>query len=340
MLIFIPGIINAQEAYLIDLGKNQNDIIKNTINYSEDIEIIISNKLISAGISYNITITREFQMNEILEIPAHKEGEIVNIKTIGCSVLNNNIENIKEATREEKVAEYVKELETDLQKAQQTDPNEEFKSCQYEQIQLAKKIIGDTRESRKINQLKPNEQIIITISRVEDGKKKEWKHILQTQKKGKWLTTYGFTYVANVLKKGEPYFAKQSDTAFSITPLEQRSRLSFIPSVFFTWFPYKDINRSWSPSVTAGVGYDLEAPTAFLGGSFLYHQNIAISIGFAAHQQDFLNGRYNSGDIINDNLTEAQLNEQRYVINPYISINFRLGTSPFKGPKQETDTEE
>jgi len=83
-------------------------------------------------------------------------------------------------------------------------------------------------------------------------------------------------------------------------------------------------------SYTGGIGYDLEAPTGFLGISLFFNQRIGISTGFAFHKQDVLSGQYNEGQILNDLKPESELHENNYTVNPFISLNYVIDKNIFK----------
>ena len=164
---------------------------------------------------------------------------------------------------------------------------------------------------------------------------KEWKYVYKTPSRGKWVTSYGFSFITNVFDEEKEYFSKANDTAFVITRKIGNKKLNFAPSVFFTWMPSKCLNENFSFNFTGGLGFDLEAPTVFLGGSVFYNQNLSLVLGLTAHQQHYLNGQYSPNEIINENLSKEQLHEKLYTINPFFSLTFRFKENPEKELKEE-----
>ena len=325
----------AQEIFSIDLAKGQNIETRQTVTAGVPLQIIIKNKLLNQ--EYSISVQKKFQLLEELSLNA-SEGTINSLRLNEKCLITKKANALNKLDKEKMISKGVNNLKELLllyeQKEATKEENKRDTICTKSDIANALFVIEKTRKRLLPQTLKKGEYIEVTISRKvegDDDKEITWTSIYTTEKKGKWLTTYGFSFVPELISKSESFFSKQADTVFTITELNKRSRLNFVPSVFFTWFPYKDIEKDFSFSWTCGLGFDLEAPTAFLGGNLLYNQNIGISFGLAAHQQDFLNGRYEEGEIITENLGEEQLNEKLYSINPYISVIFRLGSSPFKG---------
>lgn len=345
ILALLTCVIHGQEKYEINLAKNPNGVVEQTIDFKDKLLITITNKLPKA--EYDISIERKIKIADELKLDRDTDGQPkpkMESANSPCVEFLNNIEAIDTVGTEKGLSKLIKKITRDLTKldgpGNQIPPN--LKSCTQEHKEKALDAMNMTVYQLMPQKLKQGEDIEVTISRKsfnENEDKIVWKYVFTTQKRGKWLTTYGFTYVPTVFKKSEPFFAQQTDTVFTVTPLNKRSRLLFVPSIFFTWFPYKDIGKNWSPSFTGGIGYDLEAPTAFIGGNLLYNQNIGISMGLAAHQQDFLNGRYEDGQILKENLGENQLLEKLYTFNPYISVTFRFGAATFKNSDTASATE-
>ena len=146
------------------------------------------------------------------------------------------------------------------------------------------------------------------------------------------------TYVHDNLNKKETYFLTPIDETYVITKKARRSKLEYIPTVFFSWMPTQNITNYATFSVTGGIGYDLEAPTGFLGGSIFFNQRFGLVAGFAIHKQDFLSGQYSEGQALNDLILEDQLHESNYTVNPFISLNYVIDKNIFK--KKSTETTE
>lgn len=320
---------------VIDLADKNN--IEQNVKAGTTLNLKIKSLLPNEN--YSISVEKKLDLLQTLKITAE-----ININPAAQSVcpISRLLKFIDTLKSEKELVVVVNKLEKLLSKEPRLifEANEDLTNCSEEEISKAKIVLKKTTKILIPQKLEQGELLEVTIKRKKAGTEKDsvtWKRIFRTAKKGRWLTTYGFTFISQSFKREESFFTRQVDSTFAITPLNQRSKLSFVPSVFFTWLPYTDINRDISWSLTGGLGYDLEAPTVFLGANILYNQNLGVSIGIAAHQQDFLNGRYNEGDIVLENLADNQLNEKLYALNPYLSVNFRFGTSPLK--KQDTETE-
>lgn len=336
-LLFLST-INAQQKIEINLANNAGNIRTESVQPGVPLKIIIVNR--SLAVNYKIKVIKRTDLLE--ELTLEKETGIVPFTQVGCNYIREQINLLYEFEDEKKLGLAIKELEKKIDEIESSDDKltDDQKKCNKQQIFEARYSIESTKESLLSQTLKNGEILEVVISRKKEGEENaivEWRRVFKTENKGKWLTTYGFTYINQTFKKAEPYFLKQMDSTFSVNPLNRRSKLSFVPSVFFTWLPYSHTNQDFSLSLTGGLGYDLEAPTAFLGANLLYNQNIGISLGIAAHQQDFLNGQYNAGDILNENLSKEQLNEKLYVFNPFISINFRFGAPPLKNGDSDAE---
>jgi len=334
-------LIYAQQEIEIDLTKNKNGVVTQSVNYAQPINIKLINKLPNED--YEISVEREIVLPDEFKIPKELESDNDQPEALNkpCQDLLDKLGSLNKSKSEQEVAKWVKKINKNLKELEKLskDRSSKLEDCTNAHKTEAIIALESTTFALSPQKLKQNEQLIVIISRPtlpadndKDNKKQQWRYVFKTQKKGKWLTTYGFTYISSILKNNEAFFAKQTDDVFTVTELNNRSRLTFVPSIFFKWFPYKDLGKDVSHSFTGGIGYDLEAPTAFLGYSLLYNQNIGVSVGLAGHQQDFLNGRYNEGDQLMENLAENQLNEKLYTVNPYISVTFRFGAAPFQGP--------
>lgn len=336
-LFFCSFILSAQQNIVIDLSQNPNQVKTQNISPNQILNISIVNKLPN-GV-YEVSVEKKYQLPEVLFL----KKDTAEIKSKGedvqmCAVFLKKLDTFLAIEKESEIPLAKKKLSDDLKslKDRLTKKDTTDEGCIYYHVMKAEEIIARTEEKLLKQKLGKGQSIEVTIKRKKEDEKYDiWKNVYVTSQKGKWLTTYGFTYISQTFKESEPFFSKAVDTTFAVTPLNKRSGLSFVPSIFFTWFPYKDLGKDFSHSLTGGVGYDLEAPTAFLGYSLLYNQNIGISLGLSAHQQDFLNGKYEEGDIVKENLDGNQLNEKLYSLNPYISVSFRFGSAPFKATKEE-----
>lgn len=189
-----------------------------------------------------------------------------------------------------------------------------------------------TFDSRyEVKGLKKSQILKITVKRTNKaGKELEWVRIYKTPERGKWLTSYSFNFITQGFSKERLFFAKNIGMdSFQITGETNRKWMDFVPGITFTWLPAAGFKRDVSLGVSGGIGFDSEKPVVFLGGSLLYNQNLSLTIGIAAHRIKDLNGKYNEGDIIRENLSPDQLMIDPYRINPFISLSLRFDKNPF-----------
>lgn len=161
---------------------------------------------------------------------------------------------------------------------------------------------------------------------------------------GQWTTFYGFNYIDS---GDERFYSNDEATTpptYSVTALKDRQENVFAPSVYFMWIRNQNypgnLRRAlaWRSDdvfggVTAGLGFDFDNPTAFLGYGVGWGYNVLLTAGVVMHKEKRLNGRYSEGDVISENLTEEQLSEETYKPRLYVGIAFRFGSNPFEKPK-------
>ena len=144
--------------------------------------------------------------------------------------------------------------------------------------------------------------------------------------KSNWKLSYGFAFPI-LFANDEEYFITKSDSIpnmFEIKKKKDNQYINFIPSIFIHWNPYNSDELEWTYSVTGGIGFDMEKPIVFAGGSAIYHDKLNFNFGLVIHKLKKLNGKYFSGELINDILDENQLHEEFYRINPFIGLSFRF----------------
>lgn len=141
-----------------------------------------------------------------------------------------------------------------------------------------------------------------------------------------WQLSYGFAFPI-LFANDEEYFITKSDSIpsmFEIKKKKDNQYINFIPSIFIHWNPYNNNELEWTYSVTGGIGFDMEKPIVFAGGSAIYHDKLNFNFGLVIHKLKKLNGKYYSSELINDILDENQLHEEFYRINPFIGLSFRF----------------
>lgn len=163
------------------------------------------------------------------------------------------------------------------------------------------------------------------------------------KREAQWLTFYGF----NFAQSGDDSFFTEANAGsnpptFTITKGADRSDNSFSPSVYLFRLPAQQtgarLSRWWGwrgqdtfGGVTAGLGFDFDNPTVFLGYGVGWGYNVMLTAGVVMHKEKRLNGQYDSGDVVAENLTADQLLDATYKPRAYVGLAFRFGSNPFSG---------
>lgn len=202
----------------------------------------------------------------------------------------------------------------------------ESQSCSSSQKKAVRAVLADTRKrDTTIYRLERGEELIVNVQREDGASDKRWKFVLSTGPRGEWRTMYGFTFF---LDRDDEFFTEAvpgAEDRFQVVEEEERNDLGFAPSVLFSWFPSARRGETWSGSLVAGLGANVESPVVFTGLGVTYNENVMITAGPLIHRQQRLDGRFTQGDTIRTNLDDDQLTEGTFVPNLYFGIAFRFG---------------
>jgi hypothetical protein len=202
------------------------------------------------------------------------------------------------------------------------------------------------RTWEKALQLETNEVGEITVFREKSSnlEAKAFPSIrLETKKStpGEWLVYYGFNYVE---ADDEEFFSQANPSTdpqtYTVTRFSDREGYEFSPSIYFMFARNKNHNNAlarasswvsgdWFGGITAGVGFDFDSPTAFLGYGIGYGYNVMLNAGYAMRKVDRLDGRYEVGQEIMEDLESVQLAESTYEPGFFVGLSFRFGSNPF-----------
>jgi hypothetical protein len=313
-ILFIISLhqLSAQEKITIDLSEN-NTFTQSIKPGIYEIEII--NML---GIeNYNIRLISENLKIEPLSTPliiVDKDILLERTKDSTCSDINNAINSL---TDEKTLAETILNLQNKY---------DEKSNC-YASLN---ELIEKTRTTKSIT-VDEGDYIEVIIERKIRNKSKKWHYKYLPPSNSKWVAHYGFSFIDKIGSREHTFFTKRIGVdTFSIQSENGRSTLLYVPTIFYSWLPSYSPNSSFDYSITGGLGFDLSAPTVYLGFSAFYHHNLGLSLGISAHKQKFLFGKYNEGDIIKENLNDSQLHDSQYTVNPTLSLIFKFDKNPSK----------
>lgn len=234
-----------------------------------------------------------------------------------CSHLRATTDTLLKCDDEAKVPDLVERIKDALEK-----------SCDSTVENSASQAIARTRSSPIVVEMGSDAQLYVTVVRLADdgSETKRWEVVYKTEPSGEWFASYGFTFIPS---DNDVYFSKSAGPdSFQVTKEADNQEFDFAPAVFFSWMPGRLSTPALSPSLTAGLGFDLDNPVVFLGLSLSYHYNISLVGGGVMHQVTRLSGKYEPNDTITENLSEGQLSEDTYAFGWFFGVSFRFGGAP------------
>lgn len=184
--------------------------------------------------------------------------------------------------------------------------------------------------------LRPGQELVLTVERQADAtatpkvEKAIWTFVWTTGPRGDWKASYGFGFFED---EDEEYFTRagEEEGTFVIHREEDRSDLSFAPAVFFTWSKESRKLQDWDHGPTGGLGFDLSKPVVFAGWQVTYNQNYTLNLGLVARPERNLEGQYEVGQVLKENLKESQIHDDSsYGVAGFAGLSFRFSKSPFE----------
>jgi hypothetical protein len=166
--------------------------------------------------------------------------------------------------------------------------------------------------------------------------KQAWNIIFQPEVTGQFVTLYGFTWIPYVFSKSHSYFGQPvagTPGSYAITKGYRESIADYAPTVSFHFITQSSEILSHSLTAGLGIGFNTSnsgvTPVVLFGYSLLYNQNFGLNIGMAGHLVNSLRAQYKETQVITTNLGTTDLTEKVLGFNPFISVVFRFGSSPF-----------
>jgi hypothetical protein len=310
------------QKFIVDLGSNQSSF-SYTVNPNQPIELTIINLLPNTNSKGLYSINQSSTLN-LLSPLTNPTGQVngpndTTITSQYCKTAKTALDN--------------SQSEADFGK----NTRSAFTSCNpvYQTYYTASTII------QNYNSLSNS---ILTVTIKNTITNNTWTVVFQPEVDGQFVTVYGFTYIPYAFSTQRTFFAQANGgttTTYTITPASSESIADYAPTVSFHYISKN--SGVLSSSFTAGLGAAFNtsnssgiSPVALVGYSVLYHQTIGINLGLAADLVNNLKGQYQSGQVITTNLQSSDLNEKVIGFNPFISIIFRFGSSPFNSKPLNT----
>lgn len=280
--------------------------------------------------TYGVTIHEEVRVLPPLSLPPQSVGAKTSSQS-DCKQLEKLYDNIKAFATKADPAKKEKDLKDSLIRLQKAL---EAIDCDDTDLKQDMQALINACMNRKIDLPNPvkmqySSNYTFTIT----GDKTVYVYKFEGKDRGRWLVNYGFMFSSKRLERDRYYLNKIGNDSFQITKKASYSiiDLRFTPTVFFSWFLDKNLNRDWNNSLSMGVGFNTQSPVISIGYNGMYNQNIGFSAGIAFYEQERLNGKYKENQTLKENLEEAQLYEKDFFRpNFFIALNIRLGESPFK----------
>ncbi|MCX6165706.1 MAG: hypothetical protein NTU73_12740 [Ignavibacteriae bacterium] len=253
--------------------------------------------------------------------PGNYECKVITDKLI---VIINKIENL---TKEKEIKEYKDEFEKQIINIQNDSCSSE--DLIKEKLKYAHLLLSRTEKSiPKTFKLNTGEKLELIITRKDNNSK--WIYVFNAGKRGIWLTSYGFTFVSNILKQQKEFIVKKitndSNIVSTFTPVGSEFELA--PSIFYTWLPGAKESDNWVYGLSGGLGFNLESPVVMLGFSITYNWNLNVMVGVAGHIIKKPSESYTESQKITASDVES-LNRRTAVFDPFIAFTFRFDSNPF-----------
>ncbi len=320
ILLMLPVLSNAQvkKTFILDLAQKNKYRINNVGSDSFKIEIInkIPLKEYVAEIENFTNDIRPLATDDFKNV-SNSVAIATAAKACSDSEVKKLVEQIKNVENESELKGLIIKLKQQLSLA----------GCTQAIIDGAVNILVSTRKTVYEGVVQEREKLKVKIKREDNDK--SWNAVITGRNYNEWITTFGFSFV-NIENK--TFFAKKTGVdSFAIIqdPTEKR-KWDYIPTIMFTYLDNMGESPRFFWGISGGLGFDLKAPSVFLGLSFVYHKNLVLTTGGVMHQQKNLKGKYKVGEIVSEPLDDDQLHQKIYKPNWFVSLSFRLDKNPFK----------
>ena len=275
-------------------------------------------------------------------VPPPKPGEVAAAAVNACETEQTNL--IAAYTKAGTEAE-IRDLNEKLQSALPSCP-------EAVATEARSKLLASTTRVERPVKVEEYSQLTVRVARVEGqganapAKVEFGPYTFSTPRPaGQWLMYYAANYIFD---DDEAFFAKANQgttpQSYTITEKSDAGGGTFAASLYFMWFSPNQgtglhclVQCNWDDGrfmgLTAGLGFDFDNPTVFVGYGFGWGFNAMITGGVAMSKVGRLDGQYRKGDVVLTPLTEDQLREETYEPALYVGLAFRFGANPFKTSK-------
>lgn len=310
--------VPAQAQVVIDLAR-QRPGTTNTYAVVPGVKAVRVVNMVPIKRSYDVLV--KFETIPIPALPSMqipwigKPGAEANLAD-PCDAVKSGAAALNAVDEEEAVAPIASALTTAVNSGRCTDPVP---------MDAARTLLARTTVDVPFD-TRAGQQWTIVVSRT--GGDRVWTAVVTTEPRGRWVTTYGFTFAPD---RDETYFARPKDGGtFTVAAQREPRGLVAIPSVFFSWLSTKSAGRNLTFAPIAGIGVAKERPAVVGGLGITFNHNIGMVLGVSAYAQRRLHGRYAPDEEIAENLSESQLHVSEMRPAFTVSATYRFGSSPFE----------
>jgi hypothetical protein len=348
ILFSITSLNGFGQTLTLDLSQNLNNTFTQSIDPQTITQIALVNKVLSPStVKYSVDI----QITRGVTIPLTMPGVSATTAPLGSGAGVVGCTDLENATGILKAEPSEASVPSDITSIQSAISNANATTCAND-IKDATATINSTKSIYALSPkivIGSGDQIIITITK--DSKNK-WVYDYKATQVNHVIVFYGFTYVPDLLTSFPNYYAKQLDTGgkYQISRMNGNTKNVFqniSPTVMFTYRFFKNEEDQFKFGLTGGFTYNTQTLGALFGPSLVIGNVISINTGISFLQKYALDGQYQEGQIISDNLTFDQLHTKIWTYDLYFSIGFNIpslfnnksgtGTSGSSSAKTTTD---
>lgn len=324
----LAGNICLAQTLTIDLSKNLNQTFTQTIEPQELKQLILTNKVLTIGVTYSIDIKKV----HVTTPPIAAAGLLGGAGGV-CKPLNDATDALSNQLLESGIPDDIIKLKEEIDKAA-TQP-----TCATD-IENAKKLIVSTSEYINLPStidVRSGDKVTVTITK---DKNTIWTYVFQTEKISHSNIYYGFSYLFSDALTTFPTYYAESDTGSTFLLKKSNSTTSNVlenigPTFMYTYLFFRNPDAPIKFGLTGGLMVDLSNPSIMFSPSLVIGDNLSLNFGVAVCQKNQLKGKFGENQRLNDNLDFDQLHNKVYTYDLFISVGYHFDKNPFK---KEADT--
>ncbi len=337
VLLFLVSVTLFAQVKIIEIDLSDTQIKTSSTKISSgDYQFIIKNMVKHPDYYYKIDAQKINQLIEPLDFQVMEQfdnkslaQEFILDSIMPCDSLlkkyNTYLSSLYEKTDENELRNAL--IDPNLSKLVQ-EINE---TCNKFKVLQTKLIANLFVTKLNFNNLTKGQEINIVIKKFKKGEEKpihEWERKFLTDKRGKWITTFGVgsAYTPNTWKRTYRT-VKTSDSTYVLEADGRRNHLSYYPTVQFTYI--NELGNDWEIAPSGGISINSEQISAYGGISVVWAENMVLTMGAIFHKVHKLDNRFKEMDVFVEQKTFDDLHDEMFNISPFLSLSFRFNNNPF-----------